>query len=103
MNKVSPGNIIRKYCLPNEPLEEATRIITEKHTQDFTFDDAVDIILSAAEEVSKMGEETKNWTQIDKIAWSVRKAYIAGISYATCVMLQYIEDSANNADNESNK
>ncbi len=98
MNK--PGDIIRKHCLPTEPIDEAVRLIMETHANNFTMEDALDMITGAMDEVAEHPEDTKEWALIDKVTWSVRHAYLCGAGYATKIMFEMIEMAAADADKE---
>lgn len=99
MNK--PGDIIRKHCLPKEPMDEAVRIIMETHANNFTMEDALDIIEGAMDEVAEYPEDTKEWELIDRVTWVVRRAYLCGAEYATKIMFEMIQTGADNADKEA--
>lgn len=99
MNK--PGDIIRKHCLPDDPIDEAVRIITETHANNFTMEDALEIIADAADEAAKHPEDTKEWELIDRVTWVVRWAYLCGASYATKIMFEMIQMGADDADKEA--
>lgn len=99
MNK--PGDIIRKHCLPDNPIDEAVRIITEAHANNFTMEDALDIIAGAADEAEEHPEDTKDWALIDRVTWIVRRAYLCGAGNATKIMFEMIEMGAADADKEA--
>lgn len=96
---MNPGDIIRKHCLPEEPLNEAVQKIAETFSDNFTFEDALDIIAVAADEAKGHEDDTKDWALIDRVAWVVRRAYITGAAYATSIMFEHIEASAEAANN----
>lgn len=98
MNK--PGDIIRKHCLPTEPIDEAVRLIMGTISDNITMEDALDIITGAMDEVAEHPEDTKEWALIDKMTWSVRHAYLCGAGYATRIMFAMIEKAAADADEE---
>ena len=95
-----PGDIIRKHCLPTEPIDEAVRLIMETFSNNLTMEDALDIIIGSMDEVAEHPEDTKEWAPIDKMTWSVRHAYLCGAGYATKIMFEMIEKAAAEADKE---
>lgn len=97
----NPGDIIRKHCLPDDPIDEAVRIIMETHANNFTREDALDIIAGAADEAAEHPEDTKEWELIDRVAFIVRRAYICGAGYATKIMFEMIQMGADDADKEA--
>lgn len=95
-----PGDIIRKYCLPEDSIEEAVKKIVEVHAEEFTLDDALDIMVAAAEEGAKH-KDMKDWNMLNKIEWTVRLAYMCGVEYATNIMFHMIQMGAEDADQEA--
>ena len=96
---MNPGDIIRKHCLPEEPLSEAVQKITETFSDNFTFEDALDIIAVAADEAKGHEDDTKDWALIDRVIWVIRRAYITGAAYAISIMFECIKAAAEEADN----
>lgn len=96
---MKPGDIIRKHCLPEESPDEAVQKIAEIFGNNFTIEDALDIIAVAADEAKAHEDATKDWDLIDRVIWVIRKAYITGTAYATSIMFEHIKTAAEEADN----
>lgn len=95
------GDIIRKHCLPEESLDEFVQKCTEVFSNNFTIEDALDIISVAVDEAKEHEEDTKEWDFLTRVTWVIRNAYIVGTAYATNIMFEFIKAAAEEADNEA--
>lgn len=94
----NPGDVIRKYCLPDEPIEDAVNKCVEHMMESFSMDDALKIMDAAIDGMKEHDAETKDWNFIEKTTWLIRAGFCSGFKMATDVMFHAIEMGANEAD-----
>lgn len=94
------GDIIRKYCVPDEPHDTALQIIVDGMSENFDYEDASQILIATFEEMAQQNAEFEGWSKYDKLTWLVRKAFLLGFSYATDLMLTQNEMAADDAEKE---